>query len=70
MADFKSAAASALGIGIDSMAVITGPTNGLADNLQIALKDQEDERKKKLAAQTNSLAAQSLLGNATGGFGG
>ncbi len=68
MADFKSAAASALGI--DSMAVIAGPTNGLSSDLQQALLDQENERKKKLNGLNQSAAAASLLGNATGGFGG
>lgn len=54
------------------MQVITG-SNGLGQQLQGALDDQEKERQRKLSQMSGnsfSASAQSLLSNGTGGFGG
>lgn len=71
LADFQSQAGQDMGV--SAMQLITGQ-GGLGQQLQQDLQDQEDERKKKLTgldgSSTLSLAAQALLGNQTGGFGG
>ena len=72
MADFRPAAASALGI--DSMTVIGQALGGdeLTRQLLGQVKEQQDELKKKLKKSSSdiSAAAEALLSNSTGGFSG
>lgn len=67
-----AASFAAQDLGINSMQIIAKATDSAGAALLDQVKDAENERKKKLMqlGGNTSLAAQALLGNMTGGFGG